>query len=458
MRTSNRRAPARKLLGAAVGGICCLVLVNMVLTFALLPYGTHTQVVWWAWNQARDEKVDTVFVGSSLAMAAFSPQELDSALGSSSFNLATSAQMLENSKASVEAAVRDHGIKRVVIGLSYGTLAMKPYMESAATFAEAKASYEAPLDALRTWSRVLLDQQFRGTSYSISGLFPWTYSHVGFTPDAVKKNIALRLSGATPLEAGESTNPGWVYSGRGYYHADAAIDPTAINIARRAADEKRLQSSNVDDLLDLCDYCRDRGVSLYVVLTPQVDAEVLSYGGAYPKNMELLRSEVERRGATFIDANMAKAGAYERRYAEFNDAEHLNATGAARFTGFLAREVARVEAGERIDGDFYGYDDWDAYRASLDGVASVALSLRAHEGYVELRASSLQGSGVDVEYEFSHLDPTSNQYKVIRGFGPSSTHRVPVGGHGAAVYRVVARPVGSTDPAAVRSMSLGVSY
>lgn len=70
--------------------------LDVLLVYALYPYGSTSEVVWSEYFSAADKSIDTVIVGSSTAQRAIDPNVLDDTLGTSTFTLATPAQPLED--------------------------------------------------------------------------------------------------------------------------------------------------------------------------------------------------------------------------------------------------------------------------------------------------------------------------------------------------------------------------
>lgn len=65
--------------------------LDVLLVYALFPYGSTSEVVWSEYALAADQDIDTVIVGSSTGQRCIDPNVLDSTLGTSTFSLATPA-------------------------------------------------------------------------------------------------------------------------------------------------------------------------------------------------------------------------------------------------------------------------------------------------------------------------------------------------------------------------------
>ena len=73
----------RRLPGWAVllGVVAVLLGVDVALSYLMLTYGAESEAIWSSYYQARDQRIDTVVVGSSYAAHAIDPAALDSSLG-----------------------------------------------------------------------------------------------------------------------------------------------------------------------------------------------------------------------------------------------------------------------------------------------------------------------------------------------------------------------------------------
>ena len=92
--TSDAQAPRRDGAGrrkrrivTALVFVGVLAVVDVLLCFALQPYGEHTELMWREYRQTPE--IDTILVGTSTTAYGLKPQVLDENLGSRSFNMST---------------------------------------------------------------------------------------------------------------------------------------------------------------------------------------------------------------------------------------------------------------------------------------------------------------------------------------------------------------------------------
>ena len=84
--------------------------LDVLLVYALFPFGSTSEVVWSEYAAAANQDIDTVIVGSSTGQRCIDPNVLDGALGTSTFSLATPAQPIENTYLSVSEAISSHHV------------------------------------------------------------------------------------------------------------------------------------------------------------------------------------------------------------------------------------------------------------------------------------------------------------------------------------------------------------
>lgn len=455
-RASRRAWPRR--IAQIVGVLVALGLVNGFLSWALGPYGTNTQIIWWAYRDAADEPIDTILAGSSYCMSGFDPAAIDKSLGSTSFSLCTASQALEDSYDAIQTAIEDHHVKRAVLGVEYGIFTSTPAVQTASTILQAQNQSLSPLGQATNIAKVMTRPYFRSSKASFECLCPWSFNHVDLTPEAIGANVKNRLECPNPIEAGKRYMPAWIYAGQGYFEIFGPLDydqigntyPPYEEGSQPFLDDRWAQLSRILEL------CSQNDVTLYVVVMPQPAFNVLRYGRDYPQAMSRLQQAVEADGATYMDFNLALASTYQSDPYDFSDNEHMDTNGARRFCPVLGATIRELENGTDEHDLFYGYDQWDEWLASIDYISLTGCYNTVTEDSVELEAWSLAGSNVQIEYEVSVVTENGTS-EVVRPYDVDPTFSWPTTDHGVATFCVRARQVGSDgDPE--RSCTFDVYY
>ena len=403
-----------------------IVAANVLINLGFELYGSLANVMWDEYRAAAGEGIDTVVVGSSTGQRSFDPQVLDAALGTSTFNMATPAQELDDSCAAARQAIRDHNVRRVILAVDYESISTVNWPGSHVAFARAKMEGEPLPQAVADYWGLLTSASFFDGPDSISALFPWGYNHVELDAEHIATNLRDRLGDTTSVQAAERVMDGWTYYGRGYGNYDGVLDYSMAQDHLSAAGDGPADFSQqgLDWIQDICDLCRENGVQLIVVVTPRPAFNVLSYGEKYPEQMSRLQQVVEQGGGAFLDANMAKGGWWEPQDTDFYDGEHLNHDGAARFSQAFAQALAALDAGGSAADLTYAYGQWDQYLASVDDISAVAATSSLEDDATTVTAMAFTGSNVQVEYRFSLVAEDGTEM-VVQDWGTSDTCTIP---------------------------------
>ena len=437
--TSRRK---RRVVTALVF-VAVLAVVDVLLCFALQPYGEHTELMWREYRQT--PSVDTILVGTSTTAYGLKPQVLDEHLGSHSFNMSTPGQIVDNVLATVETACSDHQIKRVFMCVGYETLLEDPYINLSTVFTQAKIQGESPAQALSDIGRLLGYRYFFERHESLTGLFPWAYDHVPLSPSNIVENIRNRAE-CDVFEAGKRWcarySPKWTYEGQGYggYHIGLKAEAKHGDVVGHYEADKPVSSYSLDAFKSMCAYCRQRGVHLYVLGALYTPSAVEAYENHYTERMQALKEIVEAQDGTYLDLSMLRREELNPSVDFFWDHVHLTDKGAIEPSKTVSQLVKSIEAGEDVSGLFYGYDQdgWDAYRASIDFVDSLDYTYEVTQEGARIEAHARTGTQTPVAYQLEVKDD-SGQWRVVRAFERASEFTLPRDGHDSATIRITAR-------------------
>lgn len=441
----GQRSVLRRIVETLVS-VGIVVGLDVLLVYALFPYGSTSEVVWSEYAAAADQDIDTVIVGSSTGQRCIDPNVLDGALGTSTFSLATPAQPIENTYLAVSEAISSHHVRRVIMGVDYETMSLDPWDEGTVTYVQAKAAHESLPKAAGDYAWLLTTPGFPSTTRFLEVLFPWTLVHVKGGLGSIADNVRMRLDGTTAIEAAEVRDSAWTYVSKGYgnysYQLDTSKAWDAMSPIKHGIAD--FTDANMAMLQKIIDLCRENNVQLVVVATPRPAFNVLCYGEKYPEQMARMRDAVESGGGVYLDANLLKANYYAPTAEDFADGEHLNATGAEGFSAKLADYLGRLDADEDVSGLSYSYEGWSDYLASIDYISAVTLDGSVEDGMAMLCATPYTGTNVQVEYQFCLCDADGNVTGVLRDWSSDATVTCAVPADGSLTVRVNARQVGSS--------------
>lgn len=410
MQTSKFKA--RRLPGWAVflGVMAVLVVVDVALSYMMLTYGAESEAVWSSYYQAKDQKIDTVVVGSSYVAHAIDPSALDKSLGSHSWMLGSPAQDPRSSYQAIKAAIEDHHVRRVIYGIGVDSMTEQPWPNAAVVATLAKLQGDSPSRAAEDIAALATDPGFLPKRESLGIMFPWTMGTMGFSRTGIKSNLERRATVPDGLTASLGTLPGWQYQGQGYGNAPGAIDQTAIgNAWNPPAKGVHHLSQNEDELMRMLELCRRNGAEFVVVVVPQPSYFTLGYGKVLCKERAALARRVERGGGRWIDYSMARRDHYRASDDEWLDLGHLNFKGAARFSNVLGRDLAAVEKNGGHASGFYRYAQLGKLLRSYSGISIVTLRTSVRlDGTVHAEATPVAAPGTSVEFRFQLLDASDH--------------------------------------------------
>lgn len=448
----------RRLPGWAVllGVVAVLLGVDVALSYLMLTYGAESEAIWSSYYQARDQRIDTVVVGSSYAAHAIDPAALDSSLGCSSWSLAMPAQDPRGSYQAIKAAIEDHGVRRVIYGIGVDTMIENPWPNAAVVSTLAKMQGEPVGRKVEDAVSLATDPGFLANHKSLGVMFPWTMGTIGFSRSDIRANLDKRASGKDPLTAAKGTLPGWCYQGQGYGNAALVLDPTNVGTYWNPPNTAMHHlKTNEDDMMRMLELCQQHDVEFDVVVVPQLSCFTLSYGSMLCKERAALARRVVGAGGRWLDYSMARPDHYRARDDEWMDFGHLNFAGAARFSRVLGRDVALVERGParrqgKKDGglgsSFFRYDQLDDMLRSYEGLSVVTLRASVlMDGRVRAKATPVAAPDTKVEYRFQLLDG-SDAVLSQTAYSASPKADIKLPGYQAYKVRVLARKKGSAKP------------
>lgn len=456
----------RHLLHAVIV-LVVLVVLDLALIFVLEPYGSYSETAWYEYrtNTAAGEKYDTIVVGSSVTADGLQPAAIDEILNTKSFCLASPGQSQWASLKALETALEDHPVKRVIFGTSFSTLSETAWSNSDMACIQAQANgLPFPKNVAKYWE-LLSNPEFIGETDSLSFLAPFTLNHVKYTPSAIIDNVRKRLECANALEASERASDKLRHYGQGYANYDLSFDMSTYSeieaLSRSIETRKELDVwegmpwERWEPTRKMIALCEERGIEFVLVIMPHPYSETIPIGDDYPLGMGTVRDYVEDHGGTYLDFSLAKRELYyPADMANYMDLSHLSASGAALFTPVMARTIARAEAGEDVSGDFYAYEDWDEYLASVDVIGFVYFDGRSTDEGVQLYGVAFPGTTLDVEYEYAVRTGEDGEYEVVRPYDRDPNFLLTGYDYGELDMRLSARVVGTEEPESVHYQKL----
>lgn len=394
-----------------------LVFINSTLSFALIPIGGASEVMWNDYYKM--ENLDTLYIGSSVCLRSFNPYILDEELGTNSYNMGTPSQPIDLTYLALETALKEHEIKRVYFGFGYFTLTMTNSQQSEAAFLQARNQHVSFGERVKANIDYMLNKRNIGTSTSMNFIFPWVYNHVQLHAGDIVSNIVGKLTGRTAADEKMVNDEMRNYVGRGYGYYKGVIDYDTVGDLNSVA---YYYGEFIDDALGIlnkiCKLCEENEAELVVINTPRPTFDVLAYGEEYYTRYERVKKFLNERGAEYYDFNLIKPKIYESKPDYYFNFEHLNEKGADEFSRSLANFEKMRRQGVNMEEYFY---DWDEYISSIDYISAVYFEKEENGKEKIFKAHSYAGKNVDVEYQYEvHIEETG-ETQVIKEYGRETT-------------------------------------
>ncbi len=386
------------VVAKALAIVAVALACNIGLSYALIPYGAHSEQVVSDYREVED-RVDTIVLGSSSVVLSVSPDALDEELGSYSYNLAIAQATIGTDLDSIRNVLTEHPgqIRRVVVGITYNDIMQEELLVSRVAMAQAWGVGASPVERLGYLLRVASDSAFIGTPGSVGALAPWSVVNVGFSASEISTNLERRAT-MDLEEAAAAYSEDDIYQGRGFStHINKQLDMNNVTDDEVMGDVTEDSLSRVQEIADLC---QEYGAELTVFVPLIPSYRVVMYGDSYTSNMTQIRDVVTAAGGTFIDYNLRRDLWDNFSEYDFWDIAHLSLEPALRFSSMLGDDLSRIESGEDISSEFYDYENYDEYLANLNVGTPVFMTVQTTDDGISLHAYSYTGTSEELEFQF----------------------------------------------------------
>lgn len=270
--------------------------------------------------------IDTLYCGTSLTYYGFDPELLDEELGTSSFNLGTSAQPYIGTYYLIRETVEANPVKQIYLTISLpqllrdepGTASYVSAFENMCSW-KWKLAYLAAVGKEEVWTACLL------YSTQVESYLAW---------NTVTSNLVNKLFIRQVPES---------YAGRGLRTSEAVFDGqkkknNRNNIWDGEAGLEQVSSEAMCYLEKIADFCREEGIALTLVALPH--SQVYTQQAGDLDDFHTVFSEkAQEWGAKFYDFNLYKDRLTVFTDDKFADDHHLNVAGGKTFSQILAQVV-----------------------------------------------------------------------------------------------------------------------
>ncbi len=319
-----------------IAAVIVFVLVNNLLCFLIEPYmGSSTEMWKYFYDRTESEDISMVYLGTSQCECSFNPDVIDSELGIVSYNMGTNMQSFENTLIAVKEAHKK-GITNIVFSVDRDMLEQdrSDNFRADASFVSAYNRNQGPVKAFITSLEFVTAPSFISDPASINFFFPWVYNR----STSISLNVRQKMSGII-----EDTEGHRLYSG--YEPSDDIVDQSLVYTSIAEADTYawgrdlpvlEITDENRKALIEICEYCKDNGITLYPVEVPYPTFISQHTKESYFEVYKELRDLFGMYGYDYYDFNLIDESYYSWDLTEFKDQGHFNTVGAEKFSKMFA--------------------------------------------------------------------------------------------------------------------------
>lgn len=330
--------------------------LNSIMVFLFVPTDGESKRMWK--NYQEMEELDMIYVGSSVCQSTFNPVIIDELTGTNSYNMGTPSQSIDLSYVAVKMAIKEHPIKRVVLGFGYFVLTSQNSKQAEAAFIRAQNQQGTFLEAVLSD----VDYIYRniGENTSVNFMFPWVNNHVKFNTDSVVENITKKIrsfsSADTDARETECEKRGMLlYTDVMNY--DEPGDDNSWNWY-----QPEFSTNAVKKMREFCKLCRENDIELVVINTPRPAFDITTYAGDYYAQYLWLKEFFAEYGVAYYDFNFVKPEIFISQPEYYYNFEHLNEVGAEAFSKSFSKFMSEKEQGRVVEDLFY---NWEEYLESI---------------------------------------------------------------------------------------------
>lgn len=364
------------------------------------------------------ENIDVLFAGSSHCYRSFIPEILDEELQMNTFNVGTSYQKMDGSLMVIREAARYNDIKQVYLEIYYDCAFDVREERTLMTPTYIIADYLKPsLDKYRFLLKASSAEHY-ANSFIVARRNGMKVFDMEYINDILTRKSTEAYRNYAYDYITEDTQ--W-YAGKGYvannvvirdwnYFSDWGWDPI---------DMEDISSDWREDLINIMDFCEEKGIRLTLVAAPMSDF-LLAGVGNYDDYREYVNELIEGRNVEYYDFNLCKEEYFPHTSEMFRDPDHVNCYGAETFSHTFARLVKGEVGPEEM---FY-----DSYEEKLSKLPPTVYGVsyrdgKSKEGAAQRNCRIVAGNSEALEYKVTVL-PAKGESYVVRDFSSDKSFTI----------------------------------
>lgn len=328
-------------LGVAAFAIVLAALVVSGLDYVLSDdVSAYTRLV--MHDMYKQGKIDSIFLGTSHIYRGINPEIADEIWAENTFNCSSALQNVDGSLAMLKEAHKSADIDRCFFELSV----RKVKCDEEARKEETTTTY-----IISDYMKPSMDK----VSYLLDAVEPEDYINAFFRVRRNWKNIYSKET-MKDIVARKNTdeyrNYGKTvksYAGKGFFPLTGEFDRVSTS-GTRVITDNYMSEDYRRYLKRIADYCRENGIELICFASPSPEY-MMERTKDYDSFVRQMKEACGNLEVPFYDFNLAKPSVLDLRDEDFLDYNHLNSSGADKFTRVFADFFAGNITEEEL---FYG--------------------------------------------------------------------------------------------------------
>jgi hypothetical protein len=396
------------------------------------------RIVWHGFYE--QENIDNLYVGSSHVYCDINPYALDEINGENNFNLSVGNMRLNSMYYAIREADRLYDLKNVVVEMYYETLIGDMGMFHSGT--TVPNAWDCADYMHFSWNKLAFMWNLSEKEQYMETLFPFTrFRAYLFDTEFVKNNITGKQTEEYKAYTYHIEDEAGVveFSDKGYGYTSRVLDGTkrSIPVNTSLSEDVHITEDAEKYLRMIVEYCQKEDIRLTLIVSPMYELQLYSTGD-YDSYRVQIAGIAEEYGVPFYDFNLAKEEYLDIQYPEnFMDTGHLNATGAALFTGFLWQVM---ENDDEANAEIFYSSFQEKKQLEPDAVWGVC-----YYGSGDNQAMVV-ATNKDWKSEYSVTAyPQSGEKRVLLKNDSSNTFYVPADEHGILKIKVKQTDTGSAQ-------------
>lgn len=274
------------------------------------------------------ESIDVLFLGASHVFRGIDTSVADQKFQKNTFAAGTPQQQVDGSFALLQKAAKLYNIEKVFMDLDFVTCTSIEYKDRT----ELKSTY-----VVSTYLRdplVKAKYLIRATSpkYYLNSLLPIGKDKlIDIDPESIMDNLALKFSGKyySYLAPVDYKEKGSLLSEHAYKRGGIYIDEHEPPFL-----ESQVSDSWKHVIRDIALFCKKNQIEIIFYSIPETDF-LLADKGNYDDYICFVKKYLQQFDCKYYDFNLCKENMLKLEDTDFRDENHLNASGAKKFTTIL---------------------------------------------------------------------------------------------------------------------------